>query len=178
MKNIILLLIISTILFSCSNFKHKKEIRIIDSLYCVLDSTEMKMNEIDLDELRSMKSTYMGTIEDFRSCSANKDLDSVWAIVTGFSTIKSYLKKYINEHNNVEAELKFSRNQLKDLKNSLKNNKIPEDSINNYIQLETSSVDVFNKKVIHLIDFTKQGIELYDSLNPQMIEVIEELKKH
>ena len=179
MKKLIFTILIASLGFaSCNNNKYKKEISKIDSLYIIIDSIEKTLSTIDTVNIRNIYKEYSENINEIKENFNDKKEDSVWSVITNYGVIKTPLKNYVNDFRGYYNEIKFSKKQLDDLKADIKDGNIKEEKISDYTKNETEAVIKLKELVEINVNGVKEKLKLFDSLNPKVIKIINNLKKN
>ncbi|NTW33933.1 MAG: hypothetical protein HGB12_15180 [Bacteroidetes bacterium] len=178
MKKLIFFALCSSVFFiSCNNIDHSKEIKKIDSLYTVIDSIEGKIIKADTAKIRTVFNEYLNNIGLIKENFNDKKDDSIWKVITTYGIIRKPIKDFLKKYPDYYDEIKFSRKQLDSLKTDLKNDKIPENKISEYTKTEADAVNSLMQQVTVSTDVVNARLQLFDSLNPKVINVIKKLKK-
>jgi len=179
MKNLIFLTLILLFFFiSCKNNNHSKEIKKIDSLYTVIDSIEKNLIKADTAKIKGVFKVYLHNIEQIKEKFNDKKEDSTWSVITTYGIIRKPLKDFLKKIPGFYDEIKFSKKQLDSLKTDIKNNNIPDNKISEYTKTEADAVNNLMQEVNISINLVNARLQLFDSLNPKVIKVIEKLTKN
>ncbi|MFH0865251.1 MAG: hypothetical protein V1904_03600 [Bacteroidota bacterium] len=174
---IALTLALPAVFFSCNESKYRAELKTIDSLNIVLDSIHNKLGEIDTILIKKEYKEYLGNIELLKKYFNDKKEDSTWKIMTSYGAVKSSLKQFISDYPGFYSEISFSRTQLDSLKKDIKSGDLEKEKIKEYTKTESEFVSKLETLVNLSVGRAKLKLELLDSLNPEVTEVIGKLKK-
>ena len=178
MKNLIIITFILPLSFlACKSGKHAKEIKTIDSLYVVIDTIEKNLNSADTIKVKKAYEEYMKNISQIRDCFNDKKGDTTWKSITPYGYIKKPLQNFLNDYPILFEEIQYSREQLNDLKADIEGENIQKDTITEYTKNEILAVNRLKQIVNFSVDGVQKNLKLFDSLNPKVILVIEQLKK-
>lgn len=175
--NFVVIIILPLCFPACKSDKHAKEIKTIDSLYTVIDTIEKNLNSADTIKIKVVFEEYMKNIGQIRDCFNDKKGDTTWKTITSYGIIKKPLKKFLNDYSALYEEIRYSRKQLDNLKADIEGENIQKDTILEYTKNETAAVNSLKQIVNITVKGVKTNLKLFDSLNPKVIRVIEQLKK-
>ncbi|MFA5781041.1 MAG: hypothetical protein WC868_02105 [Bacteroidales bacterium] len=176
-KLIIITFILPLCFLACKSGKHAKEIKTIDSLYTVIDTIEKNLNSADTIKVKDVFEEYMKNIGQIRDCFNDKKGDTTWKIITPYGIIRKPLKNFLNDYSGLYKEIRYSRKQLDNLKADIEGENIQKDTISEYTINEVTSVNRLKQIVNFSVDGVQKNLKLFDSLNPKVIQLIEQLKK-
>ncbi|MFA4851850.1 MAG: hypothetical protein WC599_04965 [Bacteroidales bacterium] len=176
-KLIIITFILPLCFLACKSGKHAKEIKTIDSLYTVIDTIEKNLNSADTIKVKDVFEEYMKNIGQIRDCFNDKKGDTTWKIITPYGIIRKPLKNFLNDYSGLYEEIRYSRKQLDNLKADIEGENIQKDTISEYTINEVTSVNRLKQIVNFSVDGVQKNLKLFDSLNPKVIQLIEQLKK-
>ncbi|MDD3876408.1 MAG: hypothetical protein PHT69_07285 [Bacteroidales bacterium] len=157
--------------YSCKPHIYAKEIAYIDSLLGVIDSSEIKLNEVDTAEISRDYIVYTENLSKIRDSFTEKDEES-WTVFTHYGLIRKPLRDFSKFHGIYTEEIRVSREQLTTLRQNIVKKKIEHDLIVQYINDEVSFVEYISLSVDNLIENTTTYHEQFKELNPKVEELI------
>jgi hypothetical protein len=167
---------------SCSTHHHADELNKIDSLIVINDSvgfllagvdtvTALEARKIFSENWSKIKEVVEG-ISDVEAVRAHES----WAIIMQYEANDRSLKKQIRKFNKMNEWQRDNSKQLSNLYQSVKRNKIPEDSLAFYINIEGMAVLDLRMQTEQLIPEMQRTISTLDSLHPISSEALEKYK--
>lgn len=140
MRNLIFLSLLLG-LFSCNTHPFDEEIEQVDSLSVVLDSLNEKFITIDLEKTREI-AKQSSDLQKYLSKNYPDTADREFWVnkMTPLYDVQRNLGKFLNGETEVKNELDYTIEQLKTLKNSLKDNKLTKEEAQKYLDQEAKAV--------------------------------------
>jgi hypothetical protein len=163
-------------LFSCTTSDNAVSIQKVDSLLTVVERADSLFLSIDSAKVAESFSSFESTSKDFGKYFTD-EYDSNWTTITSYANIKKPLRNYLRQYHDLRHELDYSRAQLLSLKQSLKTDVIPEDSIEYYVDSETGAVFMLEQSLSFIVNEASMELARYDSLQPVMLSLLEMYRK-
>lgn len=164
-----------TIFSSCTNKDVKEQISRVDSLLVIVDSINLKLNEVNFNHVDTIYKNYKHNWDKFNEV-FNDDLDSTWSTVTLYGSVKGGLKTYVKQYSNLRSECDYSFSQLNSLRNNLKAKKITKEEFDTYFSTELQTVVSLKQISFFVVDYAKTDLARYDSLTPIIMSIIDKYK--
>lgn len=178
------MILATAIFFSCNSSKYEDELNKIDSLIVINDNIGRMMAEGDTVLALEARAEFaknwkliqevVESIEDVELIRENE----YWPYITNYEAKDRALKKLIRKFNSMDNARRENVKQLSDLRNSVRSNQVPSDSIEIYINME--AIAVYNLehdanmyvpefiKTLHLLDslhqYTSDAVNSYRML--------------
>ncbi len=165
------------VLFACKNKNNISKINSIDSLKNVLTSVSNKLAEIDSQKIYQMYKEYQNNSVQIKIYFNDKKGNGVWENITQYGVINDPLSQFVDNRGSYLNQIQNSKKQLENLKNDIENNAIAEKQFNIYFKQESDNIKKLDNQVGIAVDQTKSIISLFDTLNPKILVIIENLKK-
>jgi len=162
---------------SCIKGKHSKEIKTIDSLISVTDTIKNNLDASDTTKIKEAFKEYNENIGQIRTFFNDKK-DSTWSTITAYGNLKNPLKNFILNYPALYNEILYSKKQLNDLKADIRGNKITKEKMAEYTKNEAQAINSLKQHVNISVNNVKRNLYFFDSLNPKVVKVIEQLKKN
>lgn len=167
-------MVVALSILSCGN-PNKKEIADVEALYTVIDNTEKLLLAVDTAAVFSAKrqmdkditalNEYVDTLnkeEAFR-------LDDIFGAKKRLNSLTKNYSRFINQ-------IKFSKNQLNNLKQDLQNDLMTKEAFKNHYAMEEDQLMMLDKQINKAIDNIDVAIEKLNSDRPELLEMIERRK--
>lgn len=140
MKKLIVLLFFAG-LSSCTTSPFEGEISTIDSLSLVVDSLNQKMESIDLVKTKEI-SKKSSVLQQYLSANYPDSLDrNFWVNkMTPLYGVQRSLSKFLASESEIREEIKYTIEQLKTFRNSLKDEKLSKEEARKYLEQEKNAV--------------------------------------
>lgn len=164
-------------LLACKNNYKTSKFNSIDSLKNVLTSINNKLAEIDSQKIYRMYNEYQKNTGQIKIYFNDKKGNGVWECITQYDVINDPLSQFIDNRGNYLNQIQNSKKQLENLKNDVANNAISEKQFNVYFKQESENTKKLDVNVGIAMDQTKNIMGLFDTLNPKILVIIENLKK-
>ena len=179
MKKYLLVSILVIVAFSsCMSPEKKHCIKRIDSLMTYIDSTQFYFTKIDSVKIFKIFEDYKKVADDAATYSVNlKPVDSRWDYLIPFANIEKPLKKALSRYIKFQDEIRFSRNQLKTLRQDFKNDIIDSKKFVEYFQSECEAVNDMFMRIRHFDEDIKYFNTRIDTLNRHIQPILTDLKK-
>lgn len=162
--------------FSCKTSDNQISIQKIDSLLTVVQRADSLFLSIDSTKVSESFSSFEATSKEFGKYFTDEQ-DSNWTTITSYANIKKPLRNFLRQYPDLRHEIDYSQHQLLSLKESLKAKKIPEDSVDYYVDSETGAVFMLEQSLSFIVNDAAIELRRYDSLQPLMISLLEMYKK-
>ena len=178
MKKLMLGAAIAFTAFACQNQGHfKKEIATLDSLQDELSFYELKLDSVDVERLKEI-APQVDQLQSYLASNYPDSLDrSFWVTkMNGMAIVKKGTERYLANHDKVESEIGYTREQLSNLHNSLKDNKINKEDARKYLDDESQAVGEIVLYVNKLQGPAHLATQIWDTLHPQMQAMADSLQ--
>lgn len=177
-KAIILIAFCGLVFQSCMSPEKKHCLKQIDSLKTWIDSSKLLYSKIDSAAIFTSFNDYKklqdeaGTYSDMI-----KPSNPGWEYLVPFANIEKPYRKALQRYLKMPDEISFSANQLKNLRQDVKNDLITPEKFKDYFHSESEAIrDMFMR-----IKFFHKDIEFFndriDTLDKKVIPLLEELRK-
>jgi hypothetical protein len=177
MRACLLIFGVCLILQSCRE-GHEAEIKRVDSLITVLNTHETTFNANSKRALEPVINEISQTVK-FIADSIKDSLTVPEAkMCNQYHSIGVTLNSYESKFPEIKEQLAIGKKQLNDLKTDLKNHSVPSDSVGSYLKSEQNRVEIlaFN---IRFLDSTRTvKIASYDSLKPNIENLVQKYSRH
>ncbi|MGB0176724.1 MAG: hypothetical protein ACPF9D_06140, partial [Owenweeksia sp.] len=163
---------------ACQNQGHfKSEIATLDSLQKELNYYDLKLDSVNVERLQEI-APQVGQLQDYLAGNYPDSLDrSFWVTkMNGMTIVKKGAERYLANHEKVDAEIDYTREQLSNLRNSLKDEKIAKEDAEKYLADETHAVGEIVFYVNKLQGPASLATEIWDTLHPQMQAMADSLQ--
>jgi len=177
-KTVIVALLSITIFSSCMGPEKKHCVKRIDSLMTYIDSSLFYFSRIDSAKIFTKFNEYKKLQDEAGTYSGNlKPNDPLWEYLIPFANIEKPYKKELSRYLKFPDEISFSKNQLKNLRQDIKNDIIDSKKFADYFQSENEAIqDMFLR-----IKFFNEDIKYFnariDTLSKHLKPLIEKLGK-
>lgn len=175
-------IIITSLLFvfflvACNNLKDSQEVKRIDSLRNVLSTVNSKLAEIDSLKVSKILIDYQDNTKQIERCFHGDNQNEIWDCLTQFAEINDILSDFMNKKGNFISQVQKSTKQLDNLQSDFINNTISKKQFNVFFQQESDFIKNLGNNIEISVTHTKAEINRYDTLHPQILNIIEKLKK-
>ncbi len=149
------------------------ELKSIDSLQTTLTYIESKLDTFDYDiikkEYEDINNKYNYLLENY----PDKNDRDFWINQMNYMRIvnKSF-GRYAESYPRIKEEVKYSRHQLKTLKNSIADQKLTGEEIDQYLETEIEAVNKLRMEAIRLKPGVEASIVIWDSISGQINKVV------
>jgi len=179
MKKISIIAILTiTVFSSCMGPEKKRCIKHIDSLMTLIDSSLIFYSRIDSTMIFNKFNKYKEIQDEAGTYSSSmKPDDPHWDYLIPFANIEKPYKKALSRYLKFSDEISFSKNQLKNLRQDIKNDFIDSKKFADYYQSENDAInDMFLR-----IKFFNEDINYFnariDTLSRHIKPLLEKLRK-
>ena len=174
--NYFLILIINLLLLSACKEKHPRELKMLDELDAILDSTEMALN-YDLITLNNRTSRIHFHINHFKRF--NKD---TFTLETGnklqkYKEISKIYKQFINNFEDVFNAMKQLEHQSKTLRNSVEDGKLSKEEFKKFYKEEEGKALKNLGKARRISKSVPEVEPVYQRLNNEMDAMLRHIAK-
>jgi len=177
---IIISAIISFGLFSCSNSsKIKIQVSRVDSLYFIATVLENQAASVNIDTINSYKLYIDKTTKFILSNSKLIPEDKLLSKnIIKLGNAGRVFKKFNKNYTDLLNDIKFSKTQLKNLKEDLNNGLVKESDFVKYYEDEKKAIEDVKKEVIKLKAKLVYSIQIYYQYKPYFEETVEKILSH
>lgn len=155
--------------------KYAYEIQQLDELLVTLDKNEKKLQKIDLDKANVIFQTVesnLSIIQQHTSDSLRKEVGVLYhnysAIKKGVRRARKHVPEFLNK-------IEYSKRQIDVLQQNLEIEKWETETVLSYLYDEEMAVIKIKQSVDAIIDGMEFSITRYDSLNPLITDVVNQL---
>ncbi|MEI7594782.1 MAG: hypothetical protein WCK02_03465 [Bacteroidota bacterium] len=176
MKNIFVISIVLTIgIFSFTSCKkgHPKKVATIDSLLIRIDSSTTEFNKINRDSINAKNTFFKNSLPTIAIFLEKPVEPDELNMLQRWGQNKKPFRNFLEKKDQFDTELEFSKKQLESLKQSLKTNEIPKDSIDIYLNQETIAAKHIISETIIAITMVNKQVKEFDTLKPLVNKFIE-----
>ena len=163
------------IITSCAQ-PHKKEIKEINLWGKKLDTVEVILNGIDTTIISNNLTTmhdYLKTISEEFEQSLNKETGF---LMNDYQLIQKEARKFQVAHKKAQEELKYTRDQLEDLRGALKTGSIEDEAeIIQYMSDERNAVEQLSKFAVDLNNWFHSTNTKFDNIQPKVKSFVDSL---
>jgi len=176
--------IISSILFAsffsfigCNQINIEKELILIDSLQSVIKEVEIKTKEINIVDIKIYKESITKKLNFIKDQYSDSIKWETAKFLNQYYGIKKSFKKYIAKDVFFKDEIKYSNDQLNNLKHDLEENIIHLDSFNIYYEVELQAIKELNSLIIEEVDNIKIALEKHEKSIPKIEKLLKQIEK-
>jgi len=176
--------IISSILFAsffsfigCNQINIEKELILIDSLQSVIKEVEIKTKEINIVDIKIYKESITKKLNFIKDQYSDSIKWETAKFLNQYYGIKKSFKKYIAKDVFFKDEIKYSNDQLNNLKHDLEENIIHLDSFNIYYEVELQAIKDLNSLIIEEVDNIKIALEKHEKSIPKIEKLLKQIEK-
>ncbi|MFC2100806.1 hypothetical protein ACFLRZ_03150 [Bacteroidota bacterium] len=174
----IMLPIFFLILGSCGTKVDKSEqLAKIDSLKMIIDQMELKLDEINMDEVNKKFLEYQLNMKEIVA-HIEKEMDTVSGkYLMAYTKVKGPIKSFIKYHPSLKKDISKARKQLEDLYHDMENNLVDMKKFEEFVKTESDSIRYMNNWISEYVVKVKEQLVNFDSVNPKVKEIIKFHKK-
>jgi len=156
-----------------SSSTYESEINTIDSLQTTLTYIESKLDTFDYEGIKQeyveIKSKYDYLLENY----PDKDDRDFWINQMNYlRSVKKAFGNYAQEYPGIKEDLDYSRSQLLALKNSISDNKLTREEIEEYLATEREAVNQLRLKATRLKPSLEASSVIWDSIADDIDKVV------
>ena len=167
------------IICSCSNGnKYKKEIATLDSLSKIIDSTEFILNSIDTNKVISAQNEIIDNSTIIQSLYNDTMKRKDVIVMDKYNYIKKFFVAFLNQKEIFYDQIRYSREQVKNLSHDLKKELLEEDKTKEYLSEEESEINDLNLKVKKSVNEIEQCLPVFEQTTPGIKLMIDSLRLH
>ena len=154
---------------SCNvNHPYREEIKSVDSLMTVVDYLEGRVDKIPDEKIEAR----LDSAEQITRILANRKPDSTkrraWLTKTAtVERISRAYSKYISDREDLKSSIDFTEKQLRELRNSLTDEKVTRSEAENYVKDEMLAVHNLQMLVNKRVPEAETAVTLWDSLRSE-----------
>ena len=179
MKNHLLIFSTFATLFllnSCKQeSKYTHEIQQLDELLITLNKNEKTLKSVDMDKAIAMFQTVESNLSIIQEHTSDSLRKEVGVLYHNYSAIKKGVKKARNHVPEFLNKIDYSKNQIDVLQKNLEIEKWENETVLAYIYDEEMAVIKIEQSVEAIISGITFSTTRYDSLNPLITEVVNQL---
>ncbi len=173
--NIIIALVISVFIFSCSDVKLGEGIKKLDDLKETLETAKTNFEKINSEKISLLYDTMMQDIDTISKYTNkypdNKKLKEAYSLYSETAHMaKNFFKRSYNK------EIEYSETQIKNLRIDIENNALELDSLKVYLLDETNAISILDEKIKIHLDVSNQIIDKYNRTKPIVNQYIDSLR--
>ncbi len=161
---------------SCKNLKNSPEVKRIDSLKTILTEVRNKLAEVDSQKIYKTYSDHQNNSLQIKLYFNDKKENGVWENITQYDAINDPLIDFINKRGLFQSQIQQSTKQLNDLRSDFINKTINKEQFIVYYDKEAGIIEKLGNKVETSVNFIKDEMTIFDTLNPKILIIIEKLK--
>ncbi len=156
-------------MISCNNESaFQEEIQTVDSLQTVVKLYDQSLDSIDYQNLVKISNEVDSKFEYVAANYVDSaDLRGYVNSMGIFSRLHKGLNRYEEMQPDVKMETEYTRNQLKDLKNSLEDEKLSKEEAEKYLEDEVRAVRQLSFQFGRIYPEAKNSLYLWDTLGPR-----------
>ena len=174
MKQLFIFGLIMAVLASCKQVNVDKELTQLDSLTTVIKNNEIKLDEIDIDKVKTLQEQMSNQIMLVKSIYGDSIEWENAKMLTKYYDASKTFRKYIDKHSYVKDELTYSYAQLTDLKAVITNNIITTDTFQIYFEKECKAAQELEDLIQKEMHKAKSSLETYKEYLPKVEELLTE----
>ncbi len=177
MKKISIALLALALAACGNNGKYKVEIQKVDSLQNQLSLYHARLDSVDQERLREMQPE-INELYDYLTENYPDSLDRRFWINTlnQMVIVKKGTERYLANYEQLKGEMDYTGKQLADLENSLKDEKLESEKVQEYLRDEKQAVVEIEFFVNKLHGPARYAISAWDTLHPQMQSLADSLR--
>jgi len=176
MKKLFIFGLIIAAFGSCMHVNVDQELTQIDSLTTIIKDTEIKLDEIDLDKVKTLQEQMSNQIMLVKSFYGDSIEWESAKMLNKYHNANKSFRKYIDKHSYIKDELTYSYDQLSDLRAVLSNNIISTDTFHLYFEKECKAAQELEELIQNEIHKAKSSLETYKECLPKVEELLSEQK--
>jgi hypothetical protein len=180
MKNLIVLLLISSVFFvACKSEKQKEGIRKTEEMLARVDSVKNMLTAPEIEAYRQIYDTTKLYISFFENLPANFErTDSIMDLIYRYGVVDKCFKKLHKEHiAGILEELELSRLQITNLQHDIKEGFFEDTEIDSYVHVEDSILTNLQQAALSKVEYGRIHAELYKELHPMIIKLRSEFEE-
>lgn len=166
-------------LIGCDHTHYTEEIRHIDSLLVVLDSTRNDHRRIDTTGFETAMENYSERMSAVQAAYAERGDTmgyDVAMMMARYRELKKPLERFKDTYEEVSTELDFSRSQLLDLKHDLEHNLLDSNIVERMLRSETEAVEHIEMRTEQLRLSMKTTREKTEIMEPKVDSLLNRLQ--
>jgi hypothetical protein len=179
-KKIAFIVLVFSFSWACQEEVHpyQAEINEVDSLLVVVEHLEAQIDSVDMDRINQE----MPQLEEIYKTLVNSGVDqndkNFWVkTVNGVVLVKEPYEKFLEEGPEIKSALQETAKQLRTLRNSLEDQQLEKDKVQQYLSTERDMVKKASLKVRKRQPPVKLAMELWDSTRVYYDSLAQELSK-
>lgn len=173
-----LLLLIPLILFSfsCTNQEEiEKQVDKIDSLQTMLDHTKSVFEQVDSAQINKYLTQVRKQTKEFTSLDS-VDKKSAVTISRYLYMRKTLERQYVHNYKDFKKDIKYSSEQLANLKKDVVNGKVDKTDFDKYISAEDSAIVELSSAVDYSMQGVMTAVLKYKELHEEIDHLLDSLK--
>jgi hypothetical protein len=180
MKNLIVLLLISSVLFAaCKSEKQKEGIKKTEEMLARVDSVKNMLTAPEIEAYRQIYDTTKLYISFFENLPANFErTDSIMELIYRYGVVDKCFKKLHKDHiAGILEGLEMSKSQITNLQHDINEGFFEDYEIDSYIHIEDSILNDLEQMALSKIEFGRINAESYKELQPMIINLKHEFEE-
>lgn len=173
MKRLLIFGLIIVVATACNRVNIDTELAQIDSLQTAISNTELLMNEVDMNEVKTIQEQMSNQIMIAKSLYGDSIEWDKAKLLSRYHRINKSFRKYIDKQLYLTGELEFSHQQLRDLSTDLENNIISPDSFNTYFDKECQAVIELRELIQKEVTKTKTNFDDYQDFSSKIAAMLD-----
>lgn len=178
MRYFVVAFLVTSLLYGCGSSSTRSHVKQLDSLLTEIESAEKLIDSIDVSK---MEAYHAAANENLNYIKANLSDTIVKDDAMKFSDYKVSFKSMGRLKNAVEEQveqLEFSKAQVLNLMNDVKNNFVDEERFPTLFYMEAEAVKGNVVGSAMLAQWYKTAVSTFEKLNPEVSTYVEEMKKN
>lgn len=179
MKSIIGVISIAVMLISCSSVKNEAEVKKVDSLMVLIENAKTELELINPETLREIEDTVVFDVKFIQTEYADTMSLDVAVVVDSYGRMLKSISKFKKTFGEQTSDVKYSSEQLKDMKKDLESGILNKESFDEFYPAEEESVSRLvesNKNLKIWYESISEGFDKRRAPIVQMIKDIQEKK--
>jgi hypothetical protein len=169
-------LLLLSILISCTDKNVEKKLSKIDSLIKVIDSVSYKLKLINPDTIMKRYHTFQVTNDTISKHFKELKNDESWKYICAYQNVRKPFKTMSFEYGTYMADIDSSIKQLNDLKHDVKEKLISGEEFALYYKNECKSANTVCFKISRNITSINRQMINFDTVHPYLIKLINDHK--
>ncbi len=173
MKKYILLIFVIGLGFNACNNPYEKEIGEVEGLLVIVNDTEKSLLSVDTSRVFAAKRQMEKDLAEFNRTSDTLNRKEAFKVADIFGNKKKLYRLTSNYHDFMN-QIKFSKNQLNNLKRDLKNGLITKEEFKNHQIMEQTAVMKLSTEINKAVDGLELALQKLELDRPELLKILEQ----
>lgn len=178
MRYFVVAVLLSALFYGCGSSSTRSHVQQLDSLIAEIEHAERLLDSIDVEK---MKAYHASADENLKYVTGNLTDTLSREMAMKFSDYKVSFKSMGRLQHSVEEQeeqIEFSKSQVVNLMNDVKNNFVAEDRFPTLFYMEAEAVKGNLAGSEMLLQWYKTATNTFEKLHPEVGQFVEEMKKN